>query len=139
MKRAEGRYRKAWAVGSAVAAVLVVLSACSQQGEGDRCDFDNGDSDCGDGLICLPKSNQSGRGTGIGTVNSPYNSSDRCCPPDRTKATHPACTVPVTPTADAGTPADSGPTTDSGSTDSGSDASDASDAADALDAADADG
>jgi hypothetical protein len=141
MKRA-GRFRNALIVGSAVASVLVALSACSQQGEGDRCDFDNGDIDCASGLICLPATNQNGRGAGTGTVNPPYNNSDRCCPPDRTQATHPACTVPKSPVAgDSGTPADSGPTPDATVTDSAADspsdaASDAAD--DAADAADGD-
>lgn len=137
MKRAR-RIRNASIVGSAVASVLIALSACSQQAEGDRCDFDNGSADCADGLICLPATNQGGRGAGTGTVNPPYNNADRCCPQDRTRATHPACTVPTSPVAgDSGPPADSGPTPDAAVVDAPADSpAEASDAAEAGDAPD---
>lgn len=137
MNRAR-RHRNALIAGTAVASVLAVLSACSQMDEGERCEFDNGDSDCADGLICLPATNQGGRGAGVGTVNPPYNTSDRCCPPDRRLATHPACTLPSSPLIEAGTPADSGPVPDA-TFDSPDDApSEASDAAEAGDAPDGD-
>lgn len=121
MKR-PGRYRRsarlrarpvlAGIVGVAIASLLVALGACSNNGEGDRCNFDNGDDDCQEGLVCLPASNQGGRGAGLGTVNPPYNNSDRCCQPDRTRASHPACTLPSSPIAtDSGPPPDTGPTT----------------------------
>lgn len=56
---------------------LAVLSApgCSQQGEGERCDFDkNGDADCDDGLTCVAK-----RFLHEGIT-------DRCCPAEGTES-----------------------------------------------------
>ena len=112
----------------------LVLSACSNNGEGERCQVNNNNDDCADGLICLASSQ----------VNPSYNSSDRCCPVDRTRASHPACTLlqnsvagdsapppdtgPVT-TPDTGTPDTSTPDT---AVDTGVDAGDL-DAADAAD------
>jgi hypothetical protein len=112
----------------------LVLSACSNNGEGERCQFNNNNDDCQDGLLCLASSQ----------VNPSYNNSDRCCPADRTKATHPACTLLQNPVAgDSSPPPDTGPTnpdtgttdtgtTDTGTTDTGADAGDL-DAADAAD------
>lgn len=103
---------------------LVSLVACANMAEGDRCEVLNGNDDCQSGLVCLP----------AGQVNQPYNNSDRCCPVDRSTATHPACTLLSNPVAgDAAPPGDSGPAIDSG-VDAGGDAQ--SDAADASDAAD---
>ena len=111
----------------------LVLSACSNNGEGERCQVNNNDDDCEQGLVCLAASQ----------VNPNYNSSDRCCPLDRSTATHPACTLLRNPVGgDAAPPADTGPanpdtgttdtgTTDTGTTDTGVDAND-SDAADAA-------
>lgn len=133
------RFKTAALAGVAVASALIATSACSDMGEGERCNFDNGNDDCQDGLICLPATNQGGRGGGLGTVNSPYNNSDRCCPADRTTATHPACTVPQSGVGDAAPSADTGPTVDATTADTGADASsDASDASDAADAPDGD-
>ena len=113
----------------------LVLSACSNNGEGERCQFNNNHDDCENGLSCLQASQ----------VNPSYNSSDRCCPADRSTATHPACTLLQNPVAgDSAPPPDTGPanpdtgTTDTGvdtGTDSGADAGD-TDASDAGDAAD---
>jgi hypothetical protein len=83
------------------AGVLVVASACSNQGEGERCDVLNGDDDCktDDGLICY-------RAADLNNSNS-----DRCCPRDRARATNPVCKTPLsTVTNDAQAPTDSGPT-----------------------------
>ena len=82
---------------------LIALAACSNYDEGDRCEILNGNSDCASGLQCLPKS----------VINTPYNSSDRCCPVDRSTATHPACTVQQN-LSDASAPfdANSGPAPD---------------------------
>lgn len=156
-----GRFRWLGIVGSAVLATFVMLTACSDNGEGERCQTENGDDDCADGLICLssgrtilyavdagdggdggvfiPKDPTAG-GNGItgGTVNPPYNDSDRCCPADRSTATHPACTIPqnsINP--DAGTPGDTGAPIEASTSDAADDAADAADAADASDAADA--
>lgn len=132
------RYRTAALAGVAVATVLIALGACSNAGEGERCNFDNGNDDCQSDLVCLPATNQGGRGGGLGTVNSPYNGSDRCCPPDRSRATHPACTLPQATAGDAAPSAETGPSGDAGPTgDAGPDAQgDAADASDASDASD---
>jgi hypothetical protein len=109
----------------------LVLSACSNNAEGERCQVNNNNDDCADGLICLASSQ----------VNPSYNSSDRCCPVDRTKATHPACTLLQNPVGgDSAPPADTGPasetgTTDTGTTDTGTDTGNTD--AGGLDAADA--
>ncbi|MEZ4443263.1 MAG: hypothetical protein R3B72_29475 [Polyangiaceae bacterium] len=47
---------------------------CGRQGEGERCDADNNDDDCADGLICR-------RGTDLG------RNADVCCPEDVAAAT----------------------------------------------------
>ena len=89
----------------------LVLTACSNNGEGERCQVNNNDDDCEQGLICLASSQ----------VNPSYNSSDRCCPIDRTTASHPACTLLRNPVAgDSAPPPDTGPSNpDTGTTDTG--------------------
>jgi hypothetical protein len=78
----------------------LVLSACSNSAEGERCQVNNNNDDCADGLVCLASSQ----------VNPSYNSSDRCCPVDRTTASHPACTLLQNPVAgDSAPPPDTGP------------------------------
>jgi len=107
----------------AVAGALSVFSACSNNGEGERCESANGSDDCQDGLICVQ---------------------ERCCPPDRSRATAAACKDPAGQNLNDASPApDSGPDTsvpdtgvDTSVPDTGTDAADASDAADAADAAD---
>lgn len=90
----------------------LVLSACSNNAEGERCQTANNNDDCEQGLICLASSQ----------VNPSYNSSDRCCPVDRTQATHPACTLLTNPVAgDSSPPADTGPAQDTGTSDTGTD------------------
>ncbi len=92
---------------------LVTLAACSNQAEGDRCQAENGNDDCQSGLVCLAATQKSFNG-GTGLVNPPYNSSDRCCPLDRSTATHPACVnLQTTITGDgAAPPPDTGPVQD---------------------------
>lgn len=80
----------------------IAVAACSNMDEGERCQVANNNDDCADGLICLPATQ----------VNSAYNTSDRCCPPDRTQATHPACKLGQNPVAgDSAPPPDTGPVT----------------------------
>jgi len=110
---------------------LIALTACSDYQEGDRCEVLNGNSDCASGLQCLPKA----------VINTPYNSSDRCCPVDRNTATHPACIVQSASDAGNAPPSDAntGPTSDvtvgdgpvetSTIPEAGPDAADAADAA----------
>lgn len=110
-------------------AAFVAITACSNQGEGDRCETANGNADCDTsaGLICYPQAQLTN------------TSSDRCCPEDRSRATHPICKTSVG-IADGSTPADTGPPPppppDAGGD---ADAATATDAdTDAADAADAD-
>lgn len=128
--RRKRRTKTAAIVTFAMVAGWIALTACSNNGEGERCQTANNSDDCENGLICLPAN----------LVNPTYSSSDRCCPVDRSKATHPACTLLQNPVAgDSAPPPDTGPVgTDSGNdtgTDGGSDAADAD--AGNLDAADA--
>jgi hypothetical protein len=80
---------------------LGVVTACSNYGEGERCDVNNNNDDCQNPLQCTPKAQ----------INAPFNSSDRCCPVDRATATHPACTQ-LQATIDAAAPPETGPGTD---------------------------
>ncbi len=80
---------------------LIAIAACSNQGEGERCDVLNGNNDCNtsDGLICYRAADLN---------NSPL--SDRCCPSNRAEATHPVCVTPRSVgETDAAAPADTGP------------------------------
>ncbi|MDB4995024.1 MAG: hypothetical protein JWM74_2456 [Myxococcaceae bacterium] len=95
--------RLATVVVSAFAAVLaaIVVPACSNMAEGERCDVrsDNaGNDDCQDGLRCTPKSELTGA------------QSDICCPPARASATTAIC-------AQAPSPGGNVPPTDSGAAD----------------------
>ena len=91
------RYRVISIVLCAVLAAFVALTACSNYGEGERCEILNGNEDCDDGLQCTPKAQ----------INTPYDSSDRCCPVNRTTATHPACVILTTPITTDAAPLDS--------------------------------
>ncbi|MEO7113546.1 MAG: hypothetical protein ABI183_24115 [Polyangiaceae bacterium] len=104
-----------------VAVCAMLMGACSNASEGDRCESANGDNDCSNGLSCV-----------VGK--------EICCPKDPALATTPGCQSSATP-AEAGIPAEASSVdvtvvTDSASgldtsippTDSGSD--DASDAND---------
>jgi hypothetical protein len=109
---------------------FVALTACSDYQEGERCEVLNGNSDCASGLQCLPKA----------AINTPYNSSDRCCPVDRSTATHPACTVQQNQLSDSSAPSDanSGPGPDVSVGDAPTDTSPIPEAGTDADAADAD-
>jgi len=80
-------------------AFITIASACSNQGEGERCEALNGNDDCRteEGLICYP-ANQ------LKDTNS-----DRCCPADRRKATQPVCKTSTDVGTDATAPPDTGP------------------------------
>jgi len=101
--------------------VILSASACSNQGEGERCDVLNGDDDCRteDGLRCY-------RAADLNNSNS-----DRCCPIDRSRATNAVCKTPLTGVNnDAQAPTDSGPSTPTPDATSGDDAGDAGDSGD---------
>jgi hypothetical protein len=96
------------------------MGACADASEGDRCEFENGNNDCSNGLVCV-------------------QGQDICCPEDRSLATTPGCTATPSPAGEAGIPVEastfdvsvndsaSDVETDAPVTDSGSDASDAND------------
>ena len=130
MQRAR-RYRIVGVVLGLGLAGFIGLTACSDYEEGDRCEILNGNSDCANPLQCTPKAQ----------INTPYNSSDRCCPVDRTTATHPACTVLQSPITGDSAPGDAntGPAPDVSVADAPVDTSTVPEAGpDAADAADAD-
>lgn len=88
------------ALGAIIGAFIAIGSACSNQGEGERCEVENGNDDCRteEGLICYPEEQLKNAG------------SDRCCPIDRSKATNPICKTSVDiGGGDATAPADTGP------------------------------
>ena len=102
MSRAR-RYRIVSIALASLLGAFVALTACSNYDEGDRCETLNGNDDCASPLQCVPKAQ----------INQPFNNSDRCCPVDRSTATHPACTLLQSPVGgDAAPPGDTGPTPD---------------------------
>lgn len=56
-----------------------LVAACSNQSIGQRCDVNNGNDDCENGLICM-------------THDTLGSDSDLCCPPTGTDPSHPECT-----------------------------------------------
>jgi hypothetical protein len=93
----------------------LVFVACSKQGEGERCELENGYDDCEAPLICKSVAGLNGQ---------------ICCPQDPASASVAECRNASSET-DAGAPTDTSPAADSGSaadTGSASDASPASDA-----------
>jgi hypothetical protein len=123
MSRAR-RYRIVSIVAVAMVGGFVALAACSNYGEGQRCESLNGNDDCVDGLQCTPKIQ----------LAVPYNSSDRCCPVDRTQAKEPACAIPQSAVGgDSAPPPDTGPAPDA----TVGDAAEAGTDAAGIDAADA--
>lgn len=91
------RFALASAAVSALAGVIFLLVACSQQAEGDRCQLDNNNDDCADGLVCTGSTNLPIAQRGTATDRE-----GRCCPADRTQATVAACAANAsTPGGDA--------------------------------------
>ncbi len=89
--------------------VGLVLPACANQAEGDRCDT-RGDDDCQSGLICTKANLLNGAGN-----------ADRCCPQNRAEATTSVCALSSTPGSDAAPPGDAS-SGDAAASDGGSDA-----------------
>lgn len=111
-----------------VAAVLTaigVVTACSNQGEGEVCNSLNDSDDCqtDKGLVCY-----------VSTVLRD-TTSDRCCPADRALSTHPVCVQGISSvTNEDAAPAQTGPsntTPDAGQSNPDSGSADASGDADA--------
>jgi hypothetical protein len=91
-------FRTASLVVGLVAIAFIVLAACSNQGEGERCDVGNGNDDCRTNLVCYAAAS---------LTNS---TADRCCPQDRATSTEPVCKTAVNLAGgDAAAPIDSGP------------------------------
>jgi len=104
-----------------VGASAIFMGACSNQSQGDRCDTQNGNDDCQDGLVCVSGKNV-------------------CCPQDPAMATVIECQAPSTAGGEAGIPIEASPgdsstadvtssdaETDSATSDATDDASDAND------------
>jgi hypothetical protein len=107
------RLRFVLTAAAALASASSVLPACSNQGEGERCDLqadNNGNDDCNSGLVCTAKA-----------VLGLNPKTDLCCPQDRTQATTPQCAINQGGLDASPAPPDSGsdaPTDDMGAGDS---------------------
>jgi hypothetical protein len=97
----------------ALAAAVLAAASCSNQGQGDRCDVNNGDSDCESGLVCTPLSVLPG-------LNETTLNAAICCPPPgtNTSSTIDACSRSSRTVTDSGTSSstDAAPAADDGST-----------------------
>lgn len=98
------------ALAAACTAAALLLSACAKQGEGERCDLNNGGLDCDTGLICISAdqlSLEDRRGVAV------------CCPAGNALATVDACRagselVEEPPLVDAGQTPPAPPAADAG-------------------------
>jgi hypothetical protein len=83
-------------LGRGVVFLCLALAGCSKQGEGERCDQNNGNLDCETDLICKGETQLSLQGNtrGVGL----------CCPPVSNESTVEACraTAMLPPEPDAG-------------------------------------
>jgi hypothetical protein len=77
----------------AFAAALTAAVACSNQGEGEFCDTNNGSNDCQDGLACVPAPG----------LSATLTNRDRCCPILPALPTTSACALNTTTVIDAST------------------------------------
>lgn len=102
--------------------LLLASSACSNQGEGERCDRRNDNADCASGLVCTSKE----------TLKS---NSDLCCPPPPQVPSVAECT-PGSGGVGAPDASTGGSTDASTETDADVDAGDDTDAGDDIDAGD---
>jgi hypothetical protein len=82
---------------------LVGILACTDQGEGERCDVrmdQTGESDCKAALVCIPEGQLNIPAGGTALANQ-----GRCCPPDRRTASVSECLpVQATNLGDAAVP-----------------------------------
>ncbi len=78
-------------VGLSTGLLVGLLTACSKQGEGERCDSSKaGDSDCEDGLICTD-------------LNSGTSQAlERCCPPSGAPISDDRCNPTRAPSTNGG-------------------------------------
>ncbi len=102
--------------------VIVPTASCATHGEGERCETNNNNDDCDNGLICTP----GGQITIVTEAGVNNSSADICCPPDRSQATTDICKLnPLSPGSDASLPDTGVPdatSSDSGGGDAASDA-----------------
>lgn len=143
VKRQVRRYRLVGIGMTLVVGSWLIVTACSNYGQGERCETGNNSEDCSqeEGLVCT-RVEELAPG-----FNNPQTQGDRCCPRDRNQATAAPCKFPTEDAGVFGPPGESegGADADAGAlpdADAGSDAdpdADAGDAGDAGDAADADG
>jgi hypothetical protein len=105
-------HRNGWFGLILVALAVSSASACSDQGEGQRCDKNSGDSDCAAGLVCTPYRGTTTTGTGGST---PGELGQYVCCPQNGSATTVACTATST-NFDAGPSTGGSSARDGGST-----------------------
>jgi hypothetical protein len=77
---------------------FLFAAGCGKQGEGERCDTQNNDDDCAEGLVCVSKSDLHGN-------------ADICCPPSG--STNPECIPSAGTTSTTGAGGSGGGTTTS--------------------------
>ena len=118
--------RRITIAGLSLVVTALFFGACSNGGEGERCDVraeNGGNDDCQNGLKCTPAIQ----------LNGNAQQSDRCCPLDRSTAAPGSVCALVTPSnglgADSAIPAEAavadGPIVSDSAPDSASDAGDA--------------
>lgn len=95
---------KPWMLASSAFCLgLVGILACTDQGEGERCDVrmdQTGESDCKAALVCIPEGQLNIPAGGTALANQ-----GRCCPPDRRTASVSECLpVQATNLGDAAVP-----------------------------------
>ena len=89
------RHRQSWSGLILLGLAVSWASACSNQGEGQRCDKNSGDSDCASGLVCTTIQSQVTTSTGGGPTGSLPEAV--CCPPQNQSATTAVCSSVSTP------------------------------------------
>jgi hypothetical protein len=94
----------------AFVAALIAAAACSDQGEGEFCDPNNGNNDCQSGLECVPAPG----------LSPTLTNRDRCCPILPALPTTTACALNTNTVIDASTevpdaPIGPGPDAEAGS------------------------
>jgi hypothetical protein len=93
------RHRKGWFGLLLLTLVGLWANACANQGEGQRCDKNSGDSDCASGLVCTTIQSQTPTGTGGAAAGGLPEAV--CCPPQNQSATTTVCSA-VSTIFDAG-------------------------------------
>jgi len=100
------RHRKCWFCLVLLALAASSVGACSNQGEGQRCDKNSGDSDCASGLVCTPY-NAAASSSGTGGASTAGELAEYVCCPQSGSATTTACSGTGT-VFDAAVPTETG-------------------------------